>query len=574
MEHLFAAPISLERDLEEGIQSDLQDIFRINRKTLSESAIIRKVDGGWEIVDDTKAYFIKRVNGKLNIYKLNLVENALTSCRHVLCDMLGLSPEIIDTEIPLDDLIHGRLMRIYAGLTVLDKLLTDVMDVEDTPIGELSNNLTDIEDLLSNLKGLTSPDDIEKTLPLFNVHYLNYLVEGEEEIKLCSNTLKEKFDEDYIDLVVDFIFRMYKTSGIKADMVFVNKKNTPTLSITGREKVSSPTSSVEVRWLQDKPKTKFLISGIGVEGCDIIHGISTLKQEDTPLVFIDESEDARNKIKDIEGSQFLHIDARDKKLDTLTDAFNLKNGQNPDTLLIIHSLDDVMNCRVSSNILKKLHKTKKETPLSTLSLVSGGGGVEGSYNTLFSIASLLNYADLILPVSKSRLTEISGHTAFTKGRTLDEKTHNIIAKAASLLIPVIVNLFMESKTRDEFFNKFIIPAYYELPRDSFERISRGALWKNLKLWIKETIGKYMFIQCDISSMNPLILVVSAPYTKKEVTEEELKKIGESLGEEYGVKRVIIHYIPGGDDTVRIGMLGVSTQIRPVIQELLAFNKQT
>lgn len=574
MEYLFTAPISSGRDLKGDIKGDLEDIFRINRKTLSGSAIIKTVDGGWEIVDDIKAYFIKRVNGKLNIYKMNLVENTLISCRHVLCDMLGFSPEVIDTKIPPDDLIHGRIMRVYAGLTALDKLLTDVMDVKNTPIDELSNRLTDIENLLSKLKGLTSPDDIKKALPLFNVHYLNYLVEGEEEIKLCSNTLKEKFDEEYIDLVVDFIFRMYKTSGIKADIVFVNKKNTSTISIKGREKVSSPTSSVEVRWLQDKPKTKFLISGIGAEGCDISHRISALKQEDTPIVFIDSSEDTRNKIKDIKGSQFLHIDAKDKKLDALTDAFDLKKGRNPDTLLIIHSLDDVMNCRVSSNILKKLHKTEKETLLSTFSLLSGGGGVEGSYNTLFSLASLLNYTDLILLASKSRLTEISGHMAFTKGRTLDEKTHNIIAKAASLLIPVIINLFMESKTRDESFNKLIIPAYYELPRDSFERISRGALWKNLKLWIKETIEKYMFIQCDISSMDPLILVVSAPYTQKEVTEEELKKIGESLGEEYGVKRVIIHYIPRGDDTVRIGMLGVSTQIRPVIQELLAFNTQT
>ena len=75
--YLFRVPTEFETDLKEAIISDeLKNIFETNKKPLSESATIKKVEGGWQIVNERKIYFIGRENEELKTYKgeLNISE--------------------------------------------------------------------------------------------------------------------------------------------------------------------------------------------------------------------------------------------------------------------------------------------------------------------------------------------------------------------------------------------------------------------------------------------------------------------------------------------------------------------
>ncbi|MCK4491343.1 MAG: TrkH family potassium uptake protein, partial [Candidatus Altiarchaeales archaeon] len=67
--YLFSAPLKFEKDFGGGVISDdLGNIFRTNGEALSGNATIKKVDGGWTIVDGGKAYSIRRESEKLDVY--------------------------------------------------------------------------------------------------------------------------------------------------------------------------------------------------------------------------------------------------------------------------------------------------------------------------------------------------------------------------------------------------------------------------------------------------------------------------------------------------------------------------
>ncbi|MCK5476498.1 MAG: hypothetical protein KAI55_01105 [Candidatus Aenigmarchaeota archaeon] len=85
---LFSVPVKFEKDFDTGIISDeLRNIFKINN--ISKNASIYKYSIGWELIDKGKDYFIKRENGKLNIYKGLSTKGSTKTVRFlILCSYL------------------------------------------------------------------------------------------------------------------------------------------------------------------------------------------------------------------------------------------------------------------------------------------------------------------------------------------------------------------------------------------------------------------------------------------------------------------------------------------------------